>query len=235
LKELPGSRLMLASSFSHRGRVVLRVKRPKNALEDAYDPPNDVLAEIGRIALTCGSVEDILHSIYWRYLDTAYEIAQLITADEKPSRLAEDILKMAAAIDEEPERIDDMRALFGDFKELSEIRNKCLHWIWHRPRQSKRGQKHWLHPPSYKRNRKAVPFTVKQLKKVNLDLGWIELRMRTHAMSEEEFEQARDDCDPQIVHLIVPAPWLDRQRKSKRVRWERIMSAGARRRRRQRA
>jgi len=213
---------------------VLRVKRPKNALEDRYHPPDDVLAEIGQIALTCGSIEDILHGIYWRYLDTSDEIGRLITGDEKPSRLGEDILKIAAVIDEDPERIEDMRVLFADFKELSEIRNKCLHWIWSPPRQrSKNGRKHWLHPPSYK-NRKPVPFTVKQLKTVNLDLNWVELRMRTHLMSEEEFEQEREDCDPQLRHLVVPAPWLDKHRKSTRVRWERIMPAGARYRRRRR-
>jgi hypothetical protein len=205
---------------------VLRIKRPKNALEDT---------EIGQIALACGSIEDILHGIYWRYLETSDEIGQLVTGDEKPSRLGEDILKIAAVIGEDPERIEDMRVLFADFKELSEIRNKCLHWIWHRPRQWKRGQRHWLHPPSYKKNRKAAPFTVKQLKKINLDLNWVELRMRTHMMSEEEFEQEREDCDPQIVHLVVPAPWLDKHRKSKRVRWERIMPRGGKYRRRRRS
>jgi hypothetical protein len=158
-----------------------------------YTPPDDVLAAVGRVAITSASIEDLMHALFWKYVEVPSEVATIITGDQKPTRLSEDIVKIAAAVDEEPDRVQDLRDLFADFKELNEKRNQCIHWMWHQPRQWKRGRKHWLKPPSYKPKRSPIPFTVKQINALADDLAWIELRMRVHLLDEEEFERKRKE------------------------------------------
>jgi len=201
----------------------MKYKRPRNYEYMYYLPPDEVLATIGRIALVAASIEDIIHSIFWRYADVGDSVGQILTGDEKPPRLAEDILKMAIAVEEDPERIEDMRSLFSDFKELNEKRNQCIHWIWYPPRvyRKKRGDTHWVRPPSYKGRRSPISFTPRQLSALACDFEWVELRMRSHAMDEEEFEHEREEADI-AAHIVVPAPWLDKHRKPGPIRWSRV-------------
>jgi hypothetical protein len=179
--------------------------------------PDDVLAAVGRVAICSASIEDLMHSLFWKYVEIPYEVATVITGDQKPTRLAEDIVKIAAAQNEEPDRVQDLRDLFADFKELNEKRNQVVHWMWHRPRQWKRGRKHWLVPPFYKPKKSPIPFTVKQINALADDLAWIEQRMRVHVLDEDEFERERKELSF-MAHVFVPAPWLDKHRKSKRIR-----------------
>ena len=113
----------------------MRHQPPRGFFEE-YDgmyqrPSDEVLRAIGRIAVNCASIEDILHFIHWRYIDTLWEVAPILTGDMKPSRLMDDIIKIAVAVGEEEDRIDDLKDLFADYRELSEKRNKCMHWLWY--------------------------------------------------------------------------------------------------------
>jgi hypothetical protein len=198
----------------------MKYKRPRGFEESSYTPPDDVLAAVGRVAITSASIEDLMHSLFWKYVEVPTDVATIITGDQKPTRLSEDIIKIAAALGEDPDRVQDLRDLFADFKELNEKRNQCVHWMWHRPRQWKRGRKHWLAPPIYKPKRSPIPFTVEQINALADDLAWIELRMRVHLLDDEEFERERKELRF-AAHVMVPAPWLDKHRKSKRIRWPR--------------
>jgi hypothetical protein len=196
----------------------MKYKRPRASEEWFYTPPDDLLAAVGRVAINSASIEDLMHSLYWKYVEVPPEVAAIITGDQKSTRLSEDIVKVAVALDEDPDRVQDLRDLFADFKELNEKRNQCIHWMWHRPRQWKRGRKHWLKPPSYKPKRSPIPFTVKQINALADDLAWIELRMRVHLLDEEEFEKERKELRF-MAHVAVPAPWLDKHRKLGPIRW----------------
>jgi hypothetical protein len=79
-----------------------------------------------------------MHSLSWRYVEVPSDVATIITGDQKPTGLAEDIIKIATALDEDADRVQDLRGLFADFKELNEKRNQCVHWMWSPPRQWKR-------------------------------------------------------------------------------------------------
>lgn len=198
----------------------MKYKRPRNFEDNLYKPPDDVLAAIGRVAVVSASIEDLMHGLFWKYVEVPTDVAVIITGDQKPTRLAEDIIKIAAALYEDPDRVQDLRDLFSDLKELNEKRNQCVHWMWHQPRQWKRGRRHWLVPPNYKPNRSPVPFTAKQINGLADDLAWVELRMRVHMLDDEEFERERRELSF-AAHLMVPAPWIDKDRKSKRIRWPR--------------
>lgn len=190
----------------------MRHKRPRSfgTADDLYSmPDDDVLRAIGRVAVVSASIEDIIHFIYWRYVDTTWEIAPILTTGEKPSRLTEDILKMAIAVDEDPGRIQDLRDLFADFRELNEKRNKCIHWLWHWPK-GKNKFKHELVPPFHQSTRKPVGFTVKQINALADDLAWVEQRMHMHALSEEDFEEKRAMTGRRWSKIVAPAPWLDK-------------------------
>jgi hypothetical protein len=115
----------------------MKYKRPRGFEESSYTPPDDVLAAVGRVAITSASIEDLMHSLFWKYVEVPTDVATIITGDQKPTRLSEDIIKIAAALGEDPDRVQDLRDLFADFKELNEKRNQCVHWMWHRPRQWK--------------------------------------------------------------------------------------------------
>ena len=135
----------------------MKYKRPRGFEEFYYTPPDNVLAAIGRVASISASIEDLMHSLFRKYVEVPTDVASIIAGDQKPTRLAEDILKIAVALDEDPDRVQDLRHLFADFKELNEKRNQCVHWMWHPPRQRERGKKHLLIPPNYKPKRSPIP------------------------------------------------------------------------------
>jgi hypothetical protein len=172
---------------------------------DYYRPPNTVLQAIGRIAVICASIEDMLHVIHWRYVETSWDIAPILTGDIRPSRLMDDIVRIAVAANEEPARVADLKDLFADYRELSEQRNKCMHWLWYHPKQ----RRHILMPPSHREGRPPVSFTSKELNAVADDLVWIEARVRSHALDDEDFEKERKAFG-WYARYAVPAPWLDR-------------------------
>lgn len=51
--------------------------------------------EIGRIAIVAASIEDIFHLLHWQFAGLSDSIGPIITADVKPNRLTEDILRIA--------------------------------------------------------------------------------------------------------------------------------------------
>jgi hypothetical protein len=91
----------------------MRHKPPRKFMQyydiDYYRPPNTVLQAIGRIAVICASIEDMLHVIHWRYVETSWDIAPILTGDIRPSRLMDDIVRIAVAANEEPARVADLR------------------------------------------------------------------------------------------------------------------------------
>lgn len=190
----------------------MKYKTPRNFVRDYdwhYTPPDEILQAIGRIAVLCASIEELLHIIHWRYIDTLLEVAPiLITGDMKPGRLMEDIVKIATVTGEEEPRIEDLKFLFADYRELSDKRNKCMHWIWDQPKK-RNLKKHQLYPPSYKSGKSTVHFNVKELNRLGDDLIWVEARMRTHAFNEDDFEKERKSAG-RHKRSVVPAPWLDR-------------------------
>jgi hypothetical protein len=142
----------------------MRYKPPRNFAKEYdwyYRPPDDVLRAIGQIAVTCASIEDILHFIHWRYVDTYWAVGPILTGDMKPRRLIEDIIKIAVATEEEDERVSDLKDLFADYRELSEKRNKIMHWIWYQPEKKSRFPTHRLLPPTYKGEKPQATFRVK--------------------------------------------------------------------------
>lgn len=189
----------------------MKYKTPRNFIRDYdvyYTPPDDVLKAIGKIAVNCASIEDILHSIHWRYLEIPFDVGPILTADLKPSRLMDDIIKIAVEFGEDEDRVQDLKALFADYRELSEQRNKCMHWLWAQP--VKKSRRHRLYPPNYKRGKLDVHFDIKELNRLADDLVWVEARMRTHALTDDEFEQERK-LSGRYKHGLVPAPWLDKR------------------------
>ena len=189
-------------------------KRPRSFEDNYQRPSDDVLKAIGRIAATSAGIEDILHAIYWRFAEVPWSVAPIITGDQKPSRLAQDIIKMAVTYEEDEAIIQDLRDLFADYRELSEKRNKCVHWVWQSPHR-KDGKRHYLNPPAHQQKKQPVAFTAKELERLADDLVWVQARMRTHALTEDEFEEERKSWGP-YKHIGCPAPWLDKHRKHSR-------------------
>jgi hypothetical protein len=188
----------------------MRHKPPRRFKEEAegywYYPPDDLLRAIGRVATLSASIDELLHVIHWNYLDTNWDIAAIVTRDMRPSRLAEDIVRMAIACPDEDAIIQDLRDLMADYREAVERRNQLIHWVWEQPKHRRRLQ-HPLRPPVAKQNKHtSVSFTVKEIEKLGDDLLWIEARMRTHSLSADEFKEERERLGP-FARFIVPAPW----------------------------
>lgn len=189
----------------------MRHKPPRGFKEEAegywYRPPDDLLRAIGRVAVLSASIDELIQVVHWNYLDTNWDIAAIVTRDMRPSRLAEEIIRMAIACSEEDAIVQDLRDLVADYREAIERRNQLIHWVWEQPKD-RRWLKHPLRPPIAKQNRhSSVAFTVNEIEKLGDDLLWIEARMRSHALSAKEFEEERKQLGP-FARYIVPAPWL---------------------------
>ncbi len=68
----------------------MRHKRPRKFGEEYYgyfyQPPADLLEAIGRIAVASAVVDEVLHILYWYYLDALIDVAPIITKDMRPNR-----------------------------------------------------------------------------------------------------------------------------------------------------
>jgi len=191
----------------------MKHKPPRDFMEEFngywYIPPDDLMRAIGRVAVRAAAIEDLLHVIYWRYADAAFDVAPIVTRDMRPGRLAEDIIAMAVIFDEDEKIIRDLKDLFADYRAATEKRNQIIHWIRHQPK-SKRWRKYPLVPPVYKHKKDPTTFRIKDIDKLADDLSWIEARMYSHSLSADDFEEQRKQFGP-FARYIVPAPWLGKR------------------------
>ncbi|MCK1533158.1 MULTISPECIES: hypothetical protein [unclassified Bradyrhizobium] len=154
---------------------MLKVKRPKNFADTNQLPREQIMQEIGRIAIVSASIEDLLHALHWEISGLNDLIGPLITSDVKPARLSQDIIKIGKAAKVKQSTIDELRDLFSDYATLAQERNKFVHWIWSWNTKTREDR---IDPPGYKHSREGKYVSVQDVADVADDLVWVEHRLQ---------------------------------------------------------
>lgn len=92
--------------------------------------PEAWLREIARVTMYAARVEDRVHHVYWYYLGVSAEKGKILTADARPKRLGEDIIKFANLKCKNSARASDIKSLILEYDAQSVVRNRIIHWIW---------------------------------------------------------------------------------------------------------
>ncbi len=162
------------------------------------------MIEPGRIAIVTASIEDLLHSLHWKFADLSEPVGSVITADARASRLTEDILRIARAAKIDQAIVDDLKDVFSDYKALAGERNKFVHWIWSWNTQTREDR---IDPPSYKSTLQGKYVTPEEVVGVADDLVWIEHRLQAHCMSDAELKLSLAKYGPAGAP-DAPTPWV---------------------------
>jgi hypothetical protein len=198
----------------------------------------ELLTALGNLAVVTAEVEELLHKIYWKHAGLNEKSGPIVTDNLNPKRLMEDILKIAGLDKIKANILADLKILFAEFETLNTQRNHCLHWIWEKVEQDSKGINLVPYsvgpvqlPPPY-RVKKPVyrqsgiaseSFDVNDIQSMCANCSWLSVRLRSHAMSEEELRMNRSTVGDfgavvnadgstavSFADLFWPAPWLDK-------------------------
>ena len=181
-----------------------KLRRPKSFKDRLGLPSAAMLAAIGRTVVVSASIEDFLHSLHWKFAGLNDVVGQVITGDARPTRLADDIIRVARAANVDEKILEDLSDIFAEYKSLAAIRNQCIHWIW----EDLGGANHKISPPVYKAGHKPRTFSVQEIESLADDLIWIETRLSVHEMNEADIRKEREKYPAALADVFVPAPWL---------------------------
>lgn len=181
-----------------------KLKRPADFQDTKQLPRDEIMLEIGRIAIVAASIEDILHSIHWRLSGLSDSVGAVITADARASRLTEDIIRVGRAAGIDQAIIDDLKDIFSDYAKLATERNKFVHWIWSWNTETRQDR---IDPPGYKPTRQGKYATPQDVAAVADELVWIEHRLQAHCMSDAELKASIAKFGPDGAPN-APTPWI---------------------------
>jgi hypothetical protein len=182
----------------------VKLKRPANFKDTKQLPREKIMLEIGRISIVSASIEDLLHSLYWRFAGLTDSVGPVITGDARANRLTEDIVRIAKAAKTDQTIIDDLKDLFSEYALLAVERNKFVHWIWSWNTKTRQDR---IDPPGYKPTHQGRYVTTGEVAAVADDLVWIEHRLQAHMMSKDELKASLAQHGPSGA-LDAPTPWL---------------------------
>lgn len=184
---------------------MVKLKQSPEFKDGRQLPSKGMLTAIGRAVVISASIEDILHGIHWKYAGLSQKVGPVITGDARATRLTEDIMRIVRAAKVRYEIIDDLHDIFEELKLLITKRNKCIHWLWEKPK----GRRHKISPPIYKVGHSEAVFSVKEIEALGDALVWIEARLSAHEMSDDDLRKERERFGEK-AHIFVPTPWLDK-------------------------
>jgi hypothetical protein len=182
-----------------------KLKRPGSFQDTRQLPRDEIMLEIGRIAIVSASIEDLLHSLYWRLAGLTDPVGSVITSDARANRLAEDIIKIAKSAKVDQAIIDDLKDVFSEYALLATERNKFVHWIWSWNTKTRQDR---IDPPAYKPTHEGKYVTAEEVAAIADDLVWIEHRLIAHLFTEDELKASV------VKHGTAgspdaPTPWLE--------------------------
>jgi hypothetical protein len=183
-----------------------KLKRPTDFRDTRQLPRDSIIIEIGRIAIVSASIEDLLHSLYWRFAGLTETVGSVITGDARASRLTEDVIKIARVAKVDQAIIDDLKDIFADYALLATERNKFVHWIWSWNTKTHEDR---IDPPSYKPTHQGKYVTTESVAEVADDLVWIEHRLSSHLMTKDEINRSLKEHGPAGAP-DAPTPWLQK-------------------------
>ena len=182
---------------------MVSISRPPGFQDWKAVPSNAVLQEIGRLAIITAGVEDLIHGIIWRYLNIEDSLGSVITGRFKLKQLQDNCIKILKAADAPTLILKDLEEIFSEIDKSAELRNKCVHWIWHRAHSGSKGL-HRLDPPAYQQEKKEIYISAKQIKQAADNLVWLETRLYPHIMNLDHlYKLIRQDGPDDL-----PTPWL---------------------------
>lgn len=181
-----------------------KLKRPDDFKDTKQLPREEIMLEIGRIAIISASIEDLLHSLYWRFAGLTDSVGPVITGDARANRLTEDVVRIAKAAKTDQAIIDDLKDLFSEYALLAMERNKFVHWIWSWNTKTHQDR---IDPPGYKPTHQGRYVTTDEVTAVADDLVWIEHRLQAHLMTKDELKKSLANYGPSGA-LDAPTPWL---------------------------
>lgn len=179
---------------------------PKDTLEWAPRLPDEWLRELGRIAIYAGAVEENLHLIFWKYAGIHSDRGSIITGDQRPNRLADDIIKLMS-LKATKRRMADMRLLLTEYKGLAKHRNECVHWTWGSVQPGK--DTVTVMRPAYKGAGDNPEYSLDDLRSLANDFAWLWMRLGMHLATDKNLRAIRAQ-DAMLSRIIAPAPWLDK-------------------------
>lgn len=183
-----------------------KLKRPANFQDTKQLPRDEIMLEIGRIAIVSASIEDLLHSLHWKFSGLSNPIGAVITADARSGRLTEDVIRIGKAAKIDHAIIDDLKDIFSDYTQLAAERNKFVHWIWSWNTQTRQDR---IDPPGYKPAHQGKYVTPQDAAAIADDLVWLEHRLQAHCMSDDELKDSLAKFGPAGAP-DAPTPWIKR-------------------------
>ena len=183
---------------------MVKLQRPENFTDTRQLPREAIMAEIGRIAIVSASIEDLLHSLYWKFAGLSEPVGSVVTGDARASRLSEDIIRVAKAAKIDQIIVDDLRDIFSDFIKLARERNEFVHWIWSWNTETAEDR---IDPPGYKSGREGRYVKTEDVSRVADELVWIEHRVAAHLMTKNELEASVERFGMGGA-VDAPTPWL---------------------------
>jgi hypothetical protein len=183
---------------------MVKLRRPADFKDTKQLPREEIMLQIGRIAIVSASIEDLLHQLYWRLAGLSDPVGPVITGDARANRLTEDIVRIAKAAKVDHCVIDDLKDVFSAYGLLAIERNKFVHWIWS---WNTRTREDRIDPPGYKPTHQGRYVTTSEVAAVADDLVWIEHRLQAHLMTKEELKQSFAKHGPAGAP-DAPTPWL---------------------------
>lgn len=182
-----------------------KLVRPQSFKDTRQLPSEFIMMEIGRIAIVSASIEDLMHSLYWRFSEISISVGAVVTRDIKATKLAAEIVKVAEAAEVDPAIIEDLKDIFKDFAKLAQTRNEFVHWIWSWNTKTTEDR---IDPPAYKRNAAGRYVKFKDVTMVADDLTWIEHRIAAHLMTKRELQLSLKRFGLSGAP-DAPTPWLE--------------------------
>jgi len=183
-----------------------KLKRSEDFKDTRQLPREEIMLEIGRIAIVSASIEDLLHSLYWQFAGLNDAVGSVITGDARANRLTEDLIRIARAAKIDQAIIDDLKDIFSEYALLAMERNKFVHWIWSWNTKTRQDR---IDPPAYKPTHQGKYVTTPEVAAVADDLVWIEHRLLAHLLTKTELQNSLAKFGPAGAP-DAPTPWLEK-------------------------
>jgi hypothetical protein len=183
--------------------------RPTNLLQrEAPYLDSRLLHAIGRLSVVSAEFENTCHQVYWKYARLNVSSGPIITGDLSPNRLTEDIIKHASLTERNERRIEDLKVIFRQYREVAKRRNQCVHWLWSIMVEDRA----LVVRPTYKGQGESPSFSIEEINDLAGDMVWLQRRLVMHLGSDSAIRRLRaSQHAPWNPDFAFPAPWLGRR------------------------
>lgn len=185
---------------------MVKLLRPAEFKDTRQLPSEFIMLEIGRISIVSASIEDLMHSLYWKFAGISEEVGAIVTGDARATRLADDVVRVAKAAQVESAIVRDLQDIFSEFIQLAKTRNQFIHWIWSWNTDTHEDR---IDPPGYKPKREGRYVTFDDVSKVADDLVWIEHRILAHFLTPKQLAASKAKYGLAGAP-DAPTPWLEK-------------------------